>query len=689
MRLPCRLTYRQLEPALMNYWLRLCIVSCGCLLLLLAPTLGYAEVPVDSVRTLREVVVTARSLSRDVIPTQSLMGRDLQRLSAVSVADALRYFAGIQIKDYGGIGGLKTVNVRSMGSQHVGVFYDGLQLGNAQNGQIDLGRFSLDNMESVSIYNGQKSSILQPAKNYASASALYMTTRRPSFEGAKQDNLKVSLKAGSFSTLNPSVLWEHRLSRSVDLSVSSEYMYTTGRYRFRYRKKDGYDTTAIRHNGDVHAVRAEVGLFGRITEGDWRAKAYLYNSQRGYPGAFVREEPGKFRHEDRQWDNNLMLQGSLRRDFSPRYSLLVNAKLAYDYLHYLSDPRLDVTTMYVNNHYRQQEAYLSHAHAFTLSQAGSLSLSNDLQLNYLDADLYDFAYPTRLSVLTALSTDWAIGGLKAQGSLLHTYVYDWTKALGAEAPAKSEWTPTLVLSYKPFATEPDLSLRGFYKRIFRMPTFNDLYYTFIGNKFLKPEYTTQYDLGVVYTKEWKRGTLRHLELQVDSYLNYVDNKIIAMPTSNQFRWTMVNLGNVRILGVDVALQSLWQIGQITTSARMTYTYQRAQDLTDPTESYYGDQIPYIPWHSGSVILGLSWQGWEANYSFIYTGERYNARANIRENYVVPWWTSDLSLTKTLQWRGHDLRLTAEVNNLLNQQYEVVRSYPMPGTNFKLKLDWNL
>ena len=122
---------------------------------------------------------------------------------------------------------------------------------------------------------------------------------------------------------------------------------------------------------------------------------------------------------------------------------------------------------------------------------------------------------------------------------------------------------------------------------------------------------------------------------------------------------------------------------------MTYTYQRAEDLTDPSEDYYGDQIPYIPWHSGSAILGLQWRGWEAYYSFIYTGERYNASANIKENHVVPWWTSDLSLTKRLRWRGHDLRLTAEVNNLMNQQYEVVRSYPMPGINFKLKIDWNL
>ena len=73
-----------------------------------------------------------------------------------NVADALRYFSGIQIKDYGGVGGLKTVNIRSMGTNHVGVFYDGIELGNAQNGTVDLGRFSLDNMESVTLYNGQK-----------------------------------------------------------------------------------------------------------------------------------------------------------------------------------------------------------------------------------------------------------------------------------------------------------------------------------------------------------------------------------------------------------------------------------------------------------------------------------------------------------------------------------------------------
>lgn len=107
----------------------------------------HSQSRLDSLQHLDEVVVTVRSLSKEVIPVQQLAGEQLGRLSSHSVADALRYFSGLQIKDYGGVGGLKTVNIRSLGTNHVGVFYDGVELGNAQNGTVDLGRFSLDNME--------------------------------------------------------------------------------------------------------------------------------------------------------------------------------------------------------------------------------------------------------------------------------------------------------------------------------------------------------------------------------------------------------------------------------------------------------------------------------------------------------------------------------------------------------------
>ena len=239
----------------------------------------YAQT-VDSTKTyhIEEVSVSAQRIRKEVIPVQMLAGEELQKLSVHSVADAIRYFSGIQIKDYGGIGGLKTVNIRGLGTQHVGVFYDGVQLGNAQNGQIDLGRFSLDNMEAVSLYNGQKSAIFQSAKDFASAGSIYMTARHPSFGEGQNYRLKGTFKTGSFGLVNPSVLLEHRLSKQVSGSLSAEYMYTSGKYKFRYRQKNGYDITETRKNGDVEAIRAEYGLFGDMQGGEWKAKAYLYNS---------------------------------------------------------------------------------------------------------------------------------------------------------------------------------------------------------------------------------------------------------------------------------------------------------------------------------------------------------------------------------------------------------------------------
>ncbi len=666
------------------------IVTLVTFLLSLAPCGAGAQEKRDLSKTqhIDSVLVVASMRPEKVIPAQVLCGKELQRLNAHSVADAIRYFSGVQIKDYGGIGGLKTINVRGMGTQHVGVFYDGIQLGNAQNGQIDLGKYSLDNMAAVTLYNGQKSSGVQSAKDYASASAVYLEARRPQFGDGKRHNLKFTFKTGSFGLANPSFLYEQKIGERMSNSLNAEFLYTTGRYKFSYVKADGYDTTAVRRNGDVRALRIENGLFGRVKNGGWRAKVYFYNSERGYPGAFVREEPGKFKHEDRQWDTNFFVQGSYNKKPTEHYRFSVNAKYAYDYLHYLSDPRLDVTTMYVNNHYYQQELYLSASHEVQLRRWWDVNLTTDFQYNTLDADLVNFAYPSRFTMLGALATSMHFKHLRMQGSLLYTFVDDFTESPGAAAGNKHVFTPTFVVQYTPFE-EIDLSLRAFYKRIFRMPTLNDLYYTFIGNKYLKPEYTTQYNVGVTYEKSWRHTALRHLDLSLDAYYNEVEDKIIAMPTSNQFQWTMVNLGYVEIRGVDAVLNTGFKFGRVGVDCRLTYTYQKAQDYTDKTSKYYGDQIPYIPWHSGSAVVGLNYRGWSLDYSFIYTGERYESVANIPENHALSWYTSDLALSKAFRIRESQLKVTAEVNNLLNQQYEVVQCYPMPGTNVKFIISWIL
>jgi outer membrane cobalamin receptor len=671
------------------------------LLLLVFPVPVFSQGKLDSIQYLKTVEVIANRY-KETIPSQKLSGEELKSLNSFSVADAIRYFSGVQIKDYGGIGGLKTVDIRSMGTNHMGVFYDGIQLGNAQNGQIDLGKFSLDNIEEISLYNGQKSDVFQSAKDFGSAGTIYLRTRRPLFQEGKKTNIISFLRTGSFGLINPSVLWEQQLTRNISSSFNAEYTYATGKYKFRYRKvyQDGtvaWDTTAVRRNGDVEAVRLEGGLNGYNDDGKWHAKAYFYDSERGIPGAIVNNI---WKRSQRQWDRNFFAQGSFQQQITNHYELLVNAKYANDYMRYLNP---DTTLMYIDNSFIQQELYISAANRYKILPVWDIALSLDYQYNLLDATLQDFVYPERNTVLAALATAFEWRRLKGQVSLLGTFVFENVTRIshgdeellpGTQTGTpkdKMEYTPAAFFSYKPFENLP-LNLRAFYKRIFRMPTFNDLYYTDVGNISLKPEYTSQYNIGFQYEKQIEKGLFSSFLIKTDAYYNEVTDKIIAVPKGNgQYRWMMMNLGYVEIRGVDFSGQMTMRLSQdMQFSANLNYTFQKAQDFSDPEDDdpyagTYSGQIAYIPWHSGSAVIRANYKTWDFNYSFIYVGERYHNSSNIRANHEQPWYTHDLTLGKSFDFKKMKLKLSTEVNNVLNQYYDVVLNYPMPGRNYKVIL----
>ena len=640
--------------------------------------------PTDSVRHVGEVVVVSNLIYREVIPSHVMKGEQLERLNSHSIADALRYFAGVQLKDYGGVGGIKTINVRSMGSSHLGIFYDGIQLGNAQNGQTDLGQFSMDNVDEISLYNGQKSAIFQPASEFGNAGAVYIRTRRPRFNEGERYHLKFKLKYGSSDMVRFSTLWEQRLSPMVSSSVSGEFLSSSGKYDFRYRryKVDGslaYDTTATRQNGDIWSARAEANIYGIIDQGGWNVKAYTYHSERGIPGAIVNNV---WRRGERQADHNTFVQASLMKSVGQRFSTRLQAKYAYYHTHYVNrDPK----TMLVDNTYRQQEFFVSTSNVYEILNGWSASLAYDFKWNKLNADMRSFAYPHRFSNMVSLATAFNRPWLNIQASVLATFVKDHTQTLD-DQESQQVLTPALFFNIFPFQNR-FFSVRLYAKRSFRMPTFNDLYYTDMGNAQLQPETALQYNAGFVFEKDWRQGVIRHFRWQTDAYYNSIHDKIVAYPKGQQFRWTMLNLGRVHIKGIDVETElAVAPLPDLVLSTRLQYTYQDARDVTNATDTYYRHQIPYIPWHSGSAIVGLTYRQWDFNYSFIYAGERYNQQENIAYNYMPSWYTSDLSASYRFLMGKKVLRVTAEINNLLDQQYDVILNYPMPGRNFALTLE---
>ncbi|WP_172284631.1 TonB-dependent receptor plug domain-containing protein [Chryseobacterium sp. LAM-KRS1] len=628
---------------------------------------------------------------KEILPAQTLSGEQLERLNSQSVADALRYFSGVQIKDYGGIGGLKTVNIRSMGSQHVGVFYDGIQLGNAQNGVIDLGKFSLDDIGEISLYNGQKSEIFQPAKDFGSSGSIYLQPKTPYFSGNKKTNLVLRIKNSSIDLFNPSFRLEQKLSDKISASFSSEFIQSDGQYKYKYQKKrpDGTianDTIATRYDSYITAKRFETSLQGNLNNGDWNVRGYGYISDRGIPSAIVNN--GFNPKGQKLLDRNYFVQAHLRKKIFPKFETQLKAKFAYDYTRYMDTVNVAETALKTDNTYIQRELYLSSSNIYSITPNWDVSANVDFQYNNLDSDLKLFSFPTRYTSLVAFATTYQWNRFKFLGSVLGTFIRENVER-NSKSPDKSEWTPSAFLSYQPLAFK-NLTVRAFYKRIFRMPTFNDLYYTMIGNVFLKPEFTNQYDVGFTYQKTYNHQVLKSIYFKADGYYNKVENKIIAVPTTNLFRWMMTNLGDVQIIGSDVNIQAELDLGKVILKPLLSYTYQSARDFTEKGESYYGDQIPYVPWHSGTFTLMADYKEWSFNYSFMYTGKRYDAQQNnIEYNLIKPWYTHDLSIQKRFNWYSHQFKVSFEVNNTLNQHYDVVRNYPMPGRNFKLIVSYTL
>lgn len=699
------------------------ILTTSILGLLPSFVLAMVHVENDSIleRDISEVRVVA-SYHRPVITPQILSGSGLQQLAAYSLADAVRYFSGVQIKDYGGVGGMKTVDMRSMGSNHLGVFYDGIEIGNAQNGTVDLGRFSLDNMEAISVYNGQKSDIFQPAKDFGTSGSIYLTTRRPVFVQTGRAcayNLRVKYHTGSFGQNDVAVLFECGPRNSnISLSANAEYIRATGKYRFRYHKVledingkiiTAWDTAGTRQNGDIRALRSEVAIFGSSANASYQVKAYYYDSERGIPRAIVRNV---WTSSQRQWDRNIFVQGYHQIRVSDIYSSKNAAKYSYDYMRYYNP---DTTLIYTDNKFTQQSWYLSSANLLKINERLNADISVDYEHNWMASNMVNFAEPKRDVILVATAVSVATGKIRSQASLLGNYILDQTTRPVEHRAHFRQWTnrytPSVFVSYD---ITDSLHIRGFYKKMFRKPTFNDLYYTDLGNISLKPEYAQQFDVGISYdimrtvSEPSGHNSQIRWKISADIYHNRITDKIVAVPKGNsQYRWMMMNIGKVYIYGLDASSDISYDKSSVVrANLHLSYTYQQALDKTDKSDDgprgTYNGQISYIPRHSGSAVAGLEMRSWHLSYSFIYVGERYHVSANIPENYEPSWYTHDLGISKYFaigrhsneasyassedsRIMKHGVRISGEVNNLLDQQYDVVLNYPMPGRNIKITL----
>ena len=630
------------------------------------------------VHDIPNVTVSARQLPNKVtssIPKQTFYRANIDKLGIQNIADAVRRFAGTDVRDYGGTGGLKTVSVRNMGAAHTAVSYDGIAVSNCQAGQIDIGRFSLDNVESLSLSLAQDDNLLQSARLYASAGVLNIETARPEFSEERNWHLLTRLKGGSFGMVNPYVRYAYQLSERTTVSLDADYLRSDGQYPFTLTNGK-YKTQEKRYNSAIDSWHTEANLFHAFKdESTFDLKAYFYQSDRGLPGAVILYNPESNEH---LWDKNAFVQGKYKKRFSEKWSLQVQGKYNYSWNKY-RDEGVQYEGGSITDRYTQHEYYASGTALYMPIRGLSVSLAQDVAVNTLSSSLPDCPFPVRFTSLTALRLRYQWSRVKLDASLLNTWITESVDA--GEAPDDlKRLSPSFSVSYQPWKDRM-FFVRALYKSTFRTPTFNDLYYTRMGNRSLRPEKASEYNLGLTWSvrpSDW----LSDLALTVDGYFNKVTDKIVAFPTT--YIWKMANYGKAHIGGVDATLASVIVFSdKFSLNLTGSYTWQKAIDLTDSKAKNYKDQLPYTPKHNGNASASLDTPWFTLGYSVVSVGKRYYLAQNIPENEIEGYTEHNATISRMFDLKACDLRLQADLLNLTDKQYDVIKYYPMPGRSWKL------
>ena len=591
------------------------LISAG--LLLADRPAESAEQPSD---TLHAVTVTA---DKGVVISRT---DTLHITNTFDITGELHQVPGLQLGDYGGFAGLKTVSLRGMGSPHTAVYVDGVRVGNVQSGQGDMGMLDIENFSSAVVDYAQNS--------------ISFSTVRPTF-GQSRVTGKAEFKAGSFGTYLPAARIDLKLSERMALSVNAAGIISKGDFPIA----DG----ATRANNDIRQVRGGVNLFGSMKDGDYHVKAFYNAAERGTPGSI------SWPSEDRQKDMNAYLQGVMKKSFSPLYTLRLSTKAGYDDIYY--------TSSWGDSQYGQTELQLNSSHVFSIKRWWKVSLAADIQWDKLASTNYS---ASRTTAISAVSTSFNLNRLSLNAAAEYSGYFDRGEG------SRHAISPSVDFRMRVI---DGLDIVGFARRAYRVPMFNELYYVGYGNPDLKPEDAWLTDLGVDFHRQVSRTW--NLKAKVDGFYNILSNKITSAPTAEDPNiWLPYNIGKVCSIGLDLVTGADFTYGDWKGEMDLRYSYQSAVDRT-PDSYSYGQQIPYIAKHTVTASVKASWKGYELNPRWVLKSGRNDATGNLAD-----WNTLDVTISKTFRLRGPlSLGINIAAKNLLDCRYELVSGYPMPGRSF--------
>lgn len=630
----------------------------------------------DTIQKYEEVIIKGNhaKIEQHSTLTESL----IDRLAPHDLGTLLQYINGITIKNYGGIGGMKTLSYRGLGGEHTQLIVDGFPINDPQTGQINFATIPANNIEKVSS-NTHNNSELIPVSGLIKGNDVQVTTFDQQFSPTLL-SARSSITLGSFGQ-KEAYLALKKGGKNNFISFSGGILDYKGDYPYELTTIEGKEVKT-RKNNVLHNYH--LSLSSGFKWGKKKARhriklsAKMNYIDQQLPGAVVLYN--ELAEETMKTKNALI--GANYALFSKNWKLIAFGSYTNRFLHY-HDPNYLNIDGFIDNQY-EVNALLGGFHLQYKWKDFFLQLGSDLGYDLLESNR-NLGNPKRLNHTSMGKIKYNSTYFFVETSLFSQIIMDDNRNLEHQN-TYTKIHPQLSL-YTTDQLFKDWQFFVWYKPSSRAPSFNDLYFSQIGNKSLVPEESSQINLGFNYVKNIRSFTIR---VQGNAFKNLVKNKIVALPTKNLFIWSIQNVGKVDIYGGDLNFIGGLKINQNWSLNLQTgASYQKAVDISEVSSPTYGHQIAYTPELTSNAMLNVNYKNWGIHLASLYIGQRYSLNENIQSNLLASYFTLDISGSYTHVLKNqHAFKLHVGIKNVTNTSYSFVRYFIMPGINYFIKLSYD-
>jgi vitamin B12 transporter len=486
---------------------------------------------------MEEIVVTAtrypESLKDVALATVVIDKDELEELHPFSLTEVLKYYAGIDIKDYGTHGAVSTIMVRGIQANGVLVLINGHPLNSISAGIADLSSINSHSIERIEIIKGPVSSLY--GANALGGVVNIITTK-------KYEKPEIHLKTIPSTNNIDELLQTKDFYVDGGLPFDKAYVGATG----GYTSSDGY-----RSNSDMTHYHVQ-GRFGYENKKFEIISSIVYDDKEyGLPGPKPLIDST---HPVPQFGDSTVTSLFDRQD-----DLVILGDLAINW-HIIDD--LDWNNTFFADRKRMN---------FHTTYAGWLA----------DTIIEDFDYLTHTLGLNSIFTldindSKVVFGIDAHYDTLKTAKNSeqtgdtiWNASsynIGAWFELKKNFNAiTLIPSFRfdknsefgnfispqiGFISSffPNLLVKISIGKAFRAPTFNDLYWPIYGNPDLKPEH------GWSYETRFEISPLPNLFAALSLYMRNIKDRIFWLPGEDGM-WQPQNVNHIAIKGLEIELRS--------------------------------------------------------------------------------------------------------------------------------------